>query len=103
MKKTKTVSKQGDEHERYTAALSYVWILCLYTLLFRRKSAYIQFHAKQGLILFFFEAISFLFLVFAPLVIIVCVIMSVLGIRAALAGKYWNMPVVTDIIRRLKI
>ena len=91
----------GDEHERYTAALSYVWILCLYTLLFKKRSAFIQFHAKQGLILFVIELLSFVFFVFAPLVIILCVVMALLGIRAALAGKSWPMPVVSDIVKKL--
>jgi len=50
-----TPKQYGPEHERYTAALSYVWILCLYPLLFRKDSAFIQFHAKQGVALFVLE------------------------------------------------
>lgn len=103
MTKAKTAKRVGDEHERYTAALSYVWILCLYTLLFKRQSAFIQFHAKQGLVIFVVEILSFVFLFFAPLVIVLCVIISLLGIRAALAGTYWTMPVVSDIVKRLKL
>ncbi|OGY90682.1 MAG: hypothetical protein A3B30_00655 [Candidatus Komeilibacteria bacterium RIFCSPLOWO2_01_FULL_52_15] len=93
----------APEQERYTAALSYVWILCLYPLLFKKNSAFIQFHAKQGLALFILEIISFLFLVFAPLVIIICVILSILGVKAAIAGRYWKLPVIGDWVKKLGI
>lgn len=98
-----STSKQyGPEHERYTAALSYVWILCLYPLLFRKDSAFIQFHAKQGVALFVLEILSPIFVVFMPLVIIVCVIASIVGIRAALMGKYWTLPLVGSYIKKAK-
>ncbi len=99
----KTTTHRAPEQERYTAALSYVWILCLYPLMFKKHSAFIQFHAKQGLALFFIEVVSFIFLFFAPLVIIVCVILSIMGIRAALAGKYWTLPFIGDWIKRSRI
>ena len=99
----KKTSSRVQDQERFTAATSYVWILCLYPLLFKRDSAYIQFHAKQGLALFVIEVLSFIFLFFAPLVIVLCVILSVLGIRAALAGEYWTLPVIGQWIKKTKI
>ena len=103
MSQTKRISMEGSENERFTAALSYVWVLCLYTLLFKKKSGFIQFHAKQGLALFVIEILSFVFLFLAPLVIIICVILSVLGIRSALAGKYWTLPFIGDWIKKAGI
>ncbi|MEK7584835.1 MAG: hypothetical protein AAB490_06340 [Patescibacteria group bacterium] len=97
-----TPKQHGPEHERYTAALSYVWILCLYPLLFRKDSAYIQFHAKQGVALFVLEIVSPIFLFFMPLVIIVCVIASIVGIRAALMGTYWTLPLIGSYIKKTK-
>jgi len=97
-----TPKQYGPEHERYTAALSYVWILCLYPLLFRKDSAFIQFHAMQGVALFVLEILSPIFVVFMPLVIIVCVIASIVGIRAALMGKYWTLPLVGSYIKKAK-
>ncbi|MBI4090986.1 MAG: hypothetical protein HY422_03095 [Candidatus Komeilibacteria bacterium] len=93
----------GSENDRYTAALCYVWIVCLYGLLFRKNSSFIQFHAKQGVVLFIIEILSPIFLFFAPLVIILCVILSILGIRAALAGKYWSLPFIGDVIKKTGI
>ena len=36
---------------RHIAAASYIWVLCLIPLLFKRESKFAQFHAKQGLLL----------------------------------------------------
>ena len=94
---------RGDESERFTAALSYVWILCLYTLLFKKQSAFVQFHAKQGLAIFVIEILSFIFLFLAPVVIVICVILSILGIRASLQGKYWTLPLIGDWIKKSRI
>ncbi len=104
MKKASRVKvANAPEHERFTAALSYVWVLSLYPLLFRKDSAFIQFHAKQGVALFVIELLSFVFLFFAPIVIIVCVVLSIMGIRAALAGQYWTIPFLGDWVKKTGI
>lgn len=99
-RKGRTIPLEGSENERYTAALSYVWIICLYGLLFKKKSAFIQFHAKQGVILFIIEILSPIFLFFSPIVLILCVILSIIGVRAALAGKYWSLPFIGDWVKK---
>ena len=89
-----------SDKDRSAAAMSYVWILCLYPLLFKRKSAFIRFHAKQGLALFVIETLSFLFFVLAPIVIIICIVLSLIGIKASLEGKYWKLPLVGDKLQK---
>ena len=101
--KAKAIPMEGTENERYTAALCYVWIICLYGLLFKKKSAFIQFHAKQGVFLFVSEIIGPIFLFFYPAVIILCVILSIIGVRAALAGKYWSLPFIGDWVKKFGI
>lgn len=102
MKNTSKVRvANAPEHERFTAALSYVWVLSLYPLLMKKNSPFIQFHAKQGVVLFVIEILSFVFLVFAPLVIILCVIASIMGIRAALAGQYWSIPFLGNLVKKI--
>jgi uncharacterized membrane protein len=39
---------QDVEKNKVTAAMSYIWIVSLYGLLFRKDSDFIQWHAKQG-------------------------------------------------------
>ena len=103
MSDKKYSAKAVPEEERFTAALSYVWILSLYTILFKRKSAFVRFHAKQGVALFILETLSFLFLFFMPVVIIICVVASIWGIKEALAGKYWPMPLIGDWLKKQNI
>lgn len=95
-------AKVGAEDERFTAALCYVWILCLYGLLFKKNSSFIQFHAKQGLALFVLEVIAPL-LILVPVVWIICIVVSVVGVRQALAGKYWTMPLIGNWLKRTGI
>lgn len=102
-RKGRIIPMEGTENERYTAALCYVWIICLYGLLFKKKSPFIQFHAKQGVVLFIIEILAPITLFFYPIVIILCVILSVIGVRAALAGKYWSLPFIGDWIKKFGI
>ena len=103
MSDTKHSAKAVPEEERFTAALSYVWILSLYTLLFKRDSAFVRFHAKQGVTLFILETLSFLFLFFMPVVIIICVIASIWGIKEALGGRHWTLPIIGDWLKKQKV
>lgn len=93
MAKAKPSIHHDRDQERFLAALSYIWIACLYTLLFRsRNSAFIKFHAKQGLALFVLECLSPFFLVLMPVVVIICVLASIWGVKSSLEGKYWVLP-----------
>jgi len=91
------------EENKFAAALSYVWIVCLYGLLFKKSSPFVQFHAKQGVALFILEIISPLFGFFAFIPIILSILLAIKGIKASLEGKYWVMPLVGDWIRQKKI
>jgi len=95
---------QDVESNKVTAALSYVWIVSLYALLFRKDSGFVQFHAKQGTFLFAIEVVTPL--LFGPLAIIFvfpAMLFSLKGIYACLSGKYWVMPFFGEWIRKQKI
>ncbi len=94
--------------DRAYAALSYLWVLCLVPLFLKRQSAYVQFHAKQGFLLFVAEiAISVVSVV--PVLgwlvgfvgWLAAVVLSVLGIMAALTGKEWVMPILGEYAKKL--
>ncbi|MBN1258377.1 hypothetical protein JXA05_01330 [Candidatus Peregrinibacteria bacterium] len=78
------------------AALSYVWVFSFIILLARRESPYIQYHAKQGSILF---AFSLLFWPYAPfrygeyVVLALCVF----GFIQAAMGNVYPLPVIGDL------
>ena len=91
------LDRKDINSNKVIAALSYVWILCLIPLFLKRKSKFAQFHAKQGLVLFILELILSL-IFWIPIIgwalFIIVIILSLLGIKNALDGKYWEMPVI---------
>jgi|SRR3989344_9272238 len=94
---------QDVEQNKYVAALSYIWILCLYGLLFKKDSPFVQFHAKQGIALFIVEIIAPIFGPLAFIPILLALVLAFKGIKASLEGKYWVVPWLGDWIRKQKI
>lgn len=92
-----TENKMDVEHNRLMAAFSYVGVLCLVPLFFKKDSSFAQWHAKQGLALLILGVISAI--VFWPLFLIV-VYFSLLGISRALHGKHWRLPLVSKLIEK---
>lgn len=84
--------KKDIEQNKVTAAIGYVGVLCFVPLLLNRKSKFAQFHAKQGLMLFALEVISWIIPPLALIIMVVAVIVSIMGVVKALDGKYWEMP-----------
>ncbi|KKR21211.1 MAG: hypothetical protein UT48_C0011G0012 [Parcubacteria group bacterium GW2011_GWE2_39_37] len=110
-KSTKTaISMEADEvssTDRKIAALSYVFILFLIPLLGRQNSKFVQFHAKQGLVLFAIEVVTWPFsmipfigqlFITLPLIII-----SVLGIVKTLGGETWEIPYIHNWSKKVTI
>lgn len=75
------------------AALSYVWILGLVMLVIKRNDAFIQFHAKQGVVLFLISLVGFI-----PVIGWVLWALSitgmVIGFIHAWQGKEYKLPFV---------
>jgi len=103
---TQPTSRKDDN---LMAALSYVFVLFLIPLLFERESEYVQFHAKQGLVLFIVEVIFTILasvFFFIPLVgwvlYLFVFIMAMKGFVMALQGKKWEMPWLGGYAKKLK-
>ena len=97
-----------SQDDKVYAAISYLWILSLFPLLMKRDRPFVQFHAKQGFLLFLFEVlvsvvgmIPVLGWIVGFVGWIVAVVLSVLGILAALSGRGWQMPVVSEYTKKL--
>lgn len=89
---TKKASCCCCEDEVGLAAFSYAWILFAIPLFMKKDSEFVQFHAKQGAVLF---AISILFFWFPPIWFLLIVI-SVIAIVKTLSGEKWEIPVVSS-------
>ena len=84
------------------AYLSYIWILFFVPLFLKRDSKFCQFHAKQGLILFIAELFWWIPLL-GWLVGLLALVLSIAGLYQVYNGKYWEMPIVSDLAKKLNI
>lgn len=88
---------------RVLAALSYVFLLFLIPL-GKKESAFCQFHARQGLLMFLvWIPVSLISLV--PLVgwlaWLSMLVIAVMAIAKALAGESWEIPVIGKYAKKL--
>jgi uncharacterized membrane protein len=98
------------QDDKVFAALSYMWILCLVPLLIKRDREFVQYHARQGLVLFIAELILSVIGMIPVLGWLVgffgwiaATILSVLGIVAALVGRYWEMPFLGSYAKKINL
>jgi uncharacterized membrane protein len=105
---TQPQSGQSEDKDvqdnKLLAALSYLWILSVVMLLVKKDSKFVQFHAKQGLVLFLASiVVSFIpflgWFLLNPIVGIVALI----GLIQALMGKYWKIPLVSDLAEKINL
>jgi uncharacterized membrane protein len=96
--------------ERFYAMLAYAWILVFIPLIFRRSSLYVQFHARQGVVLFiilylFQSIIMRLLQIVFPLIDLVSgfFVFALLGFLAykAWSGKWLKIPLIWNISQKI--
>jgi fumarate reductase subunit D len=92
---------QVREQDKIMLVLAYLGILSLIPLLTVKDSDYVKWHAKQGLVLgiaWFVISIPLAFIPFAPcLAFVGGIVLVVMGIKSALEGKRWRMPLLADL------
>ena len=99
------------DHERWYAAIGYLFIFCFFSLWKGRESEFVRFHSRQAFLLFLAECVSFLVILivdrtigllpFLGLLIVIllqifvylsALFFSVMGFVKALFGEKWVMP-----------
>lgn len=96
----------ADVQENKTlAAFSYLYILCLIPLLLKRDSKFVQFHAKQGLVLFAGEVILH-FVFWIPIIgwilFLMTIIIAAVGCLKAYNGEWWKGPFIYKWSQKIK-
>ncbi len=105
MSEDKDFHKEDVLDGKMYAVLSYLSILCIIPLIFKKQNPFVLAHSKQGLVLFIAEAgIAILSIVvpalFAPLIFIF-LILSFWGMVCAVRGVMVRLPVVCDIAAKI--
>lgn len=105
--KSKMVFEAKDiADNKVIAALSYVWILCLVPLLLKKDSAFARAHAKQGLVLLIIEVVGMVIFwipVIGWLLWIAVVLCAIIGFIQALSGEYIDLPIISDLAKKINL
>lgn len=97
------------EEGRFFAVISYISFLCIVSLVLKQHNKFAQYHGKMGLVIFVFEAVVFLLSIISFLAwlkiagIVIFTIVSLWGISQALLGKYYRLPILSDIADKVII
>ena len=100
------------DHERWYAAIGYLFFLCFVSLWRARESEFVRFHSRQAFLLFVAECVGLVVLVvvdqtvgrvpFLGLLVVIllqsvvylsALFLSVTGFVKALFGERWVMPI----------
>lgn len=104
-----TETKKVSNEDKLLAALAYVSVLCIVPLVLKQDNEYVQFHAKQGLVVFALELIgmalliTLLFAAVTPVIWILSFCLSGYGFVSALVGKQSAIPGAAWVIKTLNI
>lgn len=90
--------KKDIDQNRDVAAFSYFLILSWVILYTRKDSKFIQFHAKQASILFLFAILVTLLPSYFRYLNLITLALAITGLIQTNQGKWWQMPVVANII-----
>jgi fumarate reductase subunit D len=93
---------------RILSIFSYLGVLCLVPLIFNRDDEYVNFHARQGLVLWIWGVLS-IFSLHIPVIgafffsfsVLVIAIFAVIGIVSVLLTRAWKLPVVGVVASKL--
>lgn len=82
------------------AALSYAWVLSAFILVYRRDSAFVRFHARQGVVLFALSiAVWLLPTMAARLSWLVLLAACATGFASAAQGQWRELPLIYAVSR----
>ncbi|MBF0462267.1 MAG: hypothetical protein HQL87_12825 [Magnetococcales bacterium] len=108
MRATTMLQREMGLSARVLAAMSYLGVLSLVPLVINRDDSYVQFHARQGVVLWIWEVLA-IYTLLVPAVgqlffrvsSITCLVLSVVGVVSVLLGRAWKFPLIGDWAARL--
>ncbi len=81
------------------AALSYVWVLSLVVLFAKRESPFVQFHAKQGAVLFGLSLVVWAMPFIGKLAEILVLALCIIGFLHAAQSEWREIPIIGPLSR----
>ena len=109
MRKSPSIDSKEILEGKMFAILSYLFILCIIPLLFKKDNRFVLDHGKQGLVIFVGEVAAFVihtvpFLRWVwGLTIPMFGILSLIGIIAVLRGQYIRFPIISEVADKITL
>lgn len=108
MRDTTVLQREVGISSRTLAVMSYLGVLSLVPLVMNRNDSYVQFHARQGVVLWMWEVLA-IYTLLVPAVgqfffrfsSLACLVLSVIGVLSVLLGRAWKFPIIGDWATRL--
>lgn len=94
-----TQVKSADDSKLF-AALSYLWVLSIVFYVLKKDDAYVQFHAKQGIVLFVLS-LFWIIPIIGWIVSFVAFIAILIGAVKAYSGEKYRIPMVADLAEKI--
>ncbi len=94
---------EAPEDSNLMAALSYVWIISIVMLVLKKEDPFVAFHAKQGLVLFGVSVLLWFIPIVGWLLNLVVFVGMVVGFIKALSGEEYELPIVSNIAKKINI
>jgi fumarate reductase subunit D len=97
---------EGESGQRFIAGLSYIGVLFVVPLLIAKGNKFMQFHVKQGIVLFIAD-VAASFIVWIPFIGwsigLAMFIVSFYGFIQALRGEEWELPFLGQYAKKINL
>ncbi len=109
MKRNNKTEPRYHSKEKADAALSYIPFLSFVTFFKNDLTDFAKKHAKQGMVLLIIEVTALFFLIdviskiFWTLILIICFVVSLIGISKSLSGKEMKIPILSYFLDKYDI
>jgi len=99
--KTETAEERDVKDNKLWAVLSYLGVLVIFPLIMKKDSKFTQFHVKQGLVVLVGWILSWL--PFGPIIGIIALVFSILGIINVLSGEQKKLPIIGELAEKITL
>jgi uncharacterized membrane protein len=103
-------SERSVQEGKFFAIISYISFLCIVSLILKKENNFSLYHAKQGLVLFVIETVSFILSViplwgwiFKNFALALFMLVSLWGIYQAAQGRCRRIPIISQIADKIII
>ena len=107
MNKRQSSNDQQILEGKVFAFLSYLSILCIIPLVFKKDNPFVLSHGKQGLILFLGEVAAFIVTIILPWMVkpaaLLFGVLSFIGLIATLQGRDAKLPIVSGLAESITL